>query len=80
MLKLDFDWAMGVVVIDVSNCSVEDVNRIVTLTEQDHPHKTCVVNGDTLTIDTALLEDVFRHLVPNPEVTVEWSEWSKIPF
>ena len=76
MLKLDFDWAMGVVVIDVSNCSVEDVNRIVTLTEQDHPHKTCVVNGNTLMIDTALLEDVFRHLVPNPEVNVEWSETS----
>lgn len=76
MLKLDFDWAMGVVVADVSNCSVEDVNRIVTLTEQDHPHKTCVVNGDTLMIDTALLEDVFRHLVPNPEVTVKWSETS----
>ena len=76
MLKLDFDWAMGVVVADVSNCSVEDVNRIVTLTEQDHPHKTCVVNGNTLMIDTALLEDVFRHLVPNPEVTVEWSETS----
>lgn len=74
MMKLDFDLAMGVVVIDVSNCSVEDVNRIVTLTEQDHPHKTCVVNGDTLMIDTALLEDVFRHLVPNPEVSVEWSE------
>lgn len=74
MLKLDFDLAMGVVVVDVSNCSVEDVNRIVTLTEQDHPHKTCVVNGNTLMIDTALLEDVFRHLVPNPEVTVEWSE------
>lgn len=74
MLKLDFDWAMGVVVADVSNCSVEDVNRIVTLTEQDHPHKTCVVNGNTLMIDTALLEGVFRHLVPNPEVTVEWSE------
>ena len=74
MLKLDFDWAMGVVVADVSNCSVGDVNRIVTLTEQDHPHKTCVVNGNTLMIDTALLEDVFRHLVPNPEVTVEWSE------
>ena len=74
MLKLDFDWAMGVVVADVSSCSVEDVNRIVTLTEQDHPHKTCVVNGNTLMIDTALLEDVFRHLVPNPEVTVEWSE------
>lgn len=74
MLKLDFDWAMGVVVADVSNCSVEDVNRIVTLTEQDHPHKTCVVNGNTLMIDTALLEDVFRHLVPNPEVTVEGSE------
>ena len=32
MMKLDFDWVMGVVVIDVSNCSVEDVNRIVTLT------------------------------------------------
>ena len=77
MMKLDFDWAMDVVVIDVYNCSVEDVNRIVTLTEQDHPHKTCVVNGSTLMIDTALLEDVFRHLVPNPEVTVEWS---KIPF
>ena len=77
MLKLDFDLAMGVVVIDVSHCSVEDVNRIVTLTEQDHPHKTCVVDGNTLMIDTALLEDVFRHLVPNPEVTVEWSE---IPF
>ena len=76
MMKLDFDWAIGVVVVDVSNCSVEGVNRIVTLTEQDHPHKTCVVNGDTLMIDTALLEDVFRHLVPN-EVTVEWSE---IPF
>ena len=76
MIKLDFDWAMGVVVIDVSNCSVEDVNRIVTLTEQDHPHKTCVVNGNPLMIDTALLEDVFRHLVPNPEVTVEWSETS----
>ena len=76
MMKLDFDWAMGVVVIDVSNCSVEDVNRIVTLTEQDHPHKTCVVNGDTLMIDTALLEDVFRYLVPNPEVTVKWSETS----
>ena len=76
MLKLDFDLEMGVVVIDVSNCSVEDVNRIVTLTEQDHPHKTCVVNGDTLMIDTALLEDVFRHLVPNPEVTVKWSETS----
>ena len=60
MMKLDFDWAMGVVIIDVSGCSVEDVNRIVTLTEQDHPHKTCVVNGDTLMIDTALLEDVFR--------------------
>ena len=74
MIKLDFDWAMGVVVIDVYNCSVEDVNRIVTLTEQDHPHNTCVVNGNTLMIDTALLEDVFRHLVPNPEVTVEWSE------
>ena len=74
MMKLDFDWAMGVVVIDVSNCSVEDVNRIVTLTEQDHPHKTCVVNGNTLMIDIALLEYVFRHLVPNPEVTVEWSE------
>ena len=77
MLKLDFDWAMGVVVADVSNCSVEDVNRIVTLTEQDHPHKTCVVNGNTLMIDTALLEDVFRHLVPNHEVTVKWSE---MPF
>ena len=76
MMKLDFDWAMGVVVIDVSGCSVEDVNRIVTLTEQDHPHKTCVVNGNTLMIDTTLLEDVFRHLVPNPEVTVEWSETS----
>ena len=74
MMKLDFDWAMGVVVIDVSGCSVEDVNRVVTLTEQDHPHKTCVVNGSTLMIDTALLEDVFRHLVPNHEVTVEWSE------
>ena len=74
MIKLDFDWAMGVVVIDVYNCSVEDVNRIVTLTEQDHPHKTCVVNSNTLMIDTALLEDVFRHLVPNPKVTVEWSE------
>ena len=74
MIKLDFDWAMGVVVVDVYNCSVEDVNRIVTLTEQDHPHKTCVVNGDTLMIDTALLEDVFRHLVPNSEVTVKWSE------
>ena len=74
MMKLDFDWAMGVVVIDVSGCSVEVVNRIVTLTEQDHPHTTCVVNGNTLMIDTALLEDVFRHLVPNPEVTVEWSE------
>ena len=74
MMKLDFDWAMGVIVADVSNCSVEDVNRIVTLTEQDHPHKTCVVNGNILMIDTALLEDVFRHLVPNPEVTVEWSE------
>ena len=74
MMKLDFDWAMGVVVIDVSGCSVENVNRIVTLTEQDHPHKTCVVNGSTLMIDTALLEDVFRHLVPNPEVTVEWPE------
>ena len=74
MMKLDFDWAVGVVVIDVSGCSVEDVNRIVTLTEQDHPHKTCVVNGSALMIDTALLEDVFRHLVPNPEVTVEWSE------
>ena len=77
MLKLDFDWVMGIFTIDVSNCSVEDVNHIVTLAEQDHPHKTCVVNGDTLTVDTELLEDVFRHLVPNPEVTVEWSE---IPF
>ena len=76
MLKLDFDLAMDVVVIDVSDCSVEDVNRLVTLAEQDHPHKTCVVNGDTLRLDTALLEDVFRHLVPNPKVTVKWSETS----
>ena len=53
-----------------------DISHILTLTEQDHPHKTCVVNGNTLMIDTALLEDVFRHLVPNPEVTVEWSETS----
>lgn len=77
MMKLDFDWAMGVVVIDVSNCSAEDVNRFVTLTEIDHPYKTCEVNGNTLMVDTDLLEVVFRHLVPNPEVTVEWSE---IPF
>lgn len=74
MMKLDFDWAMGVVVIDVSNCSVEDVNRFVALAKIDHPHKTCIVNGTTLMVDTELLESVFRHLVPNPEVTVEWSE------
>ncbi len=72
MMKLDFDWAMGVVVVDVSACSVEDVNRLVELTETDHPHKTCVVNGTTLMIDTELLEDVFRHVVPSSEVNIKW--------
>lgn len=74
MMKLDFDWAMGVVVIDVSNCSVEDVNRFVALAKIDHPYNTCIVNGTTLMVDTELLESVFRHLVPSAEVTVEWSE------
>ena len=74
MMKLGFDWAMGVVVIDISNCAVEDVNRFVALTEIDHPYKTCIVNGTTLMVDTELLESVFRHLVPSAEVTVEWSE------
>lgn len=72
MMKLDFDWVMGVVVVDVSACSVEDVNRLVETTEIEHPHKTCVVNGTTLMIDTELLEDVFRYIVPSSEVNIKW--------
>lgn len=74
MMKLDFDWAMGVVVIYASNCSVEDVNRFVALAKIDHPYKTCIVSGTALMVDTELLESVFRHLVPSAEVTVGWSE------
>ena len=71
-MKLSFDWVIGIVEIDISDCSVEDVNRLVELTETDHPHKTCVVNGTTLMIDTELLEDVFRHVVPSSEVNIKW--------
>ena len=70
MMKLDFDWAMGVVVIDVSNCSVEDVNRLVKEIEDNFPSKTCNVVGTSLLLDTSLLENAFRHLSPSTIVSV----------
>ena len=46
-------------------CAVEDVNRMVETLGDD-----VQVNGTTLMVDTQYLEDVFRYLVPSPEVTV----------
>ena len=71
-MKLSFDWAMGVVVVDVSACSVEDVNRLVELSGDD-----VQVNGTSLLIGTDKIEDVFRYLVPSCKVNLEWGE---IPF
>ena len=71
-MKLSFDWVIGTVEIDISDCSVEDVNRLVELSGDD-----VQVNGTSLLIGTDKIEDVFRYLVPSCEVSLEWGE---IPF
>ena len=71
-MKLSFDWVIGVVEVDISDCSVEDVNRLVELSGDD-----VQVNGTSLLIGTDKIEDVFRYLVPSCEVSLEWGE---IPF
>ena len=69
-MKLSFDWVIGVVGIDISDCSVEDVNRLVEEIETNCPSKTCEVAGTSLLLDTSLLEDAFRHLSPSTTVSV----------
>lgn len=69
-MKLSFDWVIGVVEIDISDCSVENVNRLVEEIEDNFPSKTCEVVGTSLLLDTCLLEDAFRHLSPSTTVSV----------
>ena len=69
-MKLSFDWVIDVVEIDISDHSVEDVNRLVKEIEDNYPTKTCVVVGTSLLLDTSLLEDAFRHLSPSTIVSV----------
>lgn len=69
-MKLSFDWVIDVVEIDVSDHSVEDVNRLVKEIEDNFPSKTCDVVGTSLLLDTSLLENAFRHLSPSTIVSV----------
>ena len=69
-MKLSFDWVIDVVEIDISDYSVEDVNRLVEEIENNYPTKTCDVVGTSLLLDTSLLEDAFRHLSPSTTVSV----------
>ena len=69
-MKLSFDWVIDVVEIDISDYSVEDVNRLVEEIEDNYPSKTCDVVGTSLLLDTSLLEDAFRHLSPSTTVSV----------
>lgn len=69
-MKLSFDWVIDVVEIDISDHSVEDVNRLVKEIEDNYPTKTCDVVGTSLLLDTSLLEDAFRHLSPSTIVSV----------
>ena len=69
-MKLSFDWVIDVVEIDISECSVENVNRLVKEIEDNFPSKTCDVVGTSLLLDTSLLEDAFRHLSPSTIVSV----------
>ena len=36
-MKLSFDWVIGIVEVDISDCSVEDVNRLVEEIESLNP-------------------------------------------
>lgn len=69
-MKLSFDWVIDVVEIDISDHSVEDVNRLVKEIEDNYPTKTCDVVGTSLLLDTSLLENAFRHLSPSTIVSV----------
>ena len=69
-MKLSFDWVIGIVEVDISDCSVEDVNRLVEEIENNYPNTTCEVAGTSLLLDTSLLEDAFRHLSPSTTVSV----------
>ena len=69
-MKLSFDWVIGIVEVDISDCSVEDVNHLVEEIETNYPSKTCEVAGISLLLDTSLLEDAFRHLSPSTTVSV----------
>ena len=69
-MKLSFDWVIGIVEVDISDCSIEDVNRLVEEIETNYPSKTCEVVGTSLLLDTNLLEDAFRHLSPSTTVSV----------
>ena len=69
-MKLSFDWVIDVVEIDISDHSVEDVNRLVKEIEDNFPSKTCDVVGTSLLLDTSLLENAFRHLSPSTIVSV----------